>query len=175
MDYTLKKKQNPKIYLNLEENFFKIKHILSSQPVNANKLNAALGDLKFARKQLDKHAKRRHRKILVYCIDTLFEIIEEGNAEKIRDFADLIQNMPEIGIGKRSFRSFGKEISAFNIKYEEFYFCDINTIHIQISKETFENLRKSAKSCSILIFTVAIALFLLPLICSIFYVFHISR
>lgn len=165
-----KKKSNDSLYLNLQQSFVKIRTLFYSPSVNPNKLDAVLGDLRFARKQLEKRAKRKPRKILTYCIDTLFEIIEEGNAEKIRDFADLIHNMPEIALKKRSFRSFGKEISAFNIKYEEFYFCDINTIHIQISKETFENLRNSAKKRSTLIFTIAIALFLLPLICSIFYV-----
>ena len=51
----MKRKQNPKIYLNLEENFFKIKHILSFQPVNANKLDAVLGDLRFSRNQIEKN------------------------------------------------------------------------------------------------------------------------
>ncbi len=165
-----KKKPNDSLYLNLQKSFVRIRTLFYSPSVNANKLDAVLGDLRFAKKQIQKHASRSPRKILIYCIDTLCAIIEEGDTEKIRDFADLIHNMPEIALKKRTFRSFGKEISAFNIKYEEFYFSDINTIHIQISKETFENLRKSAKNRSILIFTVAIALFLLPLICSIFYV-----
>ena len=158
------------LYLNLQQSFIQIRALFSSHDINTNKLNAILGDLRFAKKQIKKYEKRRPKKILIYAIDTLFEMIEEGNREKIWDFADLIHNMPEIALKKRTFRSFYKDIDAFNNKYEEFYFCDINTIHIQISKETFENLRKSAKSCSILIFTVAIALFLLPLICSIFYV-----
>lgn len=137
----MKRKQNPKIYLNLEENFFKIKHILSFQPVNANKLDAVLGDLRFSRKQIVKHAKRRSKKILVYAIDTLFEMIEEGNREKIFDFIDLIHNMPEIALKKRTFRSFANEINTFNNKYEEFCFSDINTIHIHLSRETIKAIR----------------------------------
>ena len=165
-----KKKSNDTLYVNLQQSFIKLRALFSAEIINPNKLDAVLGDLRFVRKQLQKHTKRRPRKILTYCIDTLFEIIEEGNREKIYDFADLIHNMPEIALKKRTFRSFSKEIEAFNHKYEEFCFSDINTIHINISKETFEDLRKSAKTRSPLIFTVAIALFLLPLICSIFYV-----
>ena len=166
----MKRKQNPKIYLNLEENFFKIKHILSFQPVNANKLDAVLGDLRFSRKQIVKHAKRRSKKILVYAIDTLFEMIEEGNREKIFDFIDLIHNMPEIALKKRTFRSFRSEINAFNNKYEEFCFSDINTIHIQISKEMFQKTVNWSKMGIWAILIGGIAAFLLPLILSIIYI-----
>ena len=164
----MKKKQNPKIYLNLKENFFKIKHVLSSQPLNTNKLDAALGDLRFSRKQIEKHAKRRTRKILLYAIDTLFEIIKEGNREKIFDFIDLIHNMPEIALKKRTFRSFASEINAFNNKYEEFCFSDINTIHVQISKET---IQKSINKTGISVLLIGgITAFLLPFILSIIYI-----
>ena len=169
-----KKKINSAPYINLQQTLIKLRALFSSPDANANKLDAILGDLRFARKQIAKHAKRRPKKILVYAIDTLFEMIEEGNREKIRDFADLIHNMPEIALKKRNFRSFAREISAFNNKYEEFCFGDINTIHIQISKVSFENLRKSAKHRFPLILTFAISLFLLPLICSIFYISSLS-
>ena len=132
-----KKKSNDTLYVNLQQSFIKLRALFSAEIINPNKLDAILGDLRFVRKQLQKHTKRRPRKILTYCIDTLFEIIEEGNREKIYDFADLIHNMPEIALKKRTFRSFSKEIEAFNHKYEEFSFSDINTIHINISKETF--------------------------------------
>ena len=170
-----KKKSNVHIYLNLSQSFLKLRTLFSSPDINANKLDAILGDLRFARKQIQKHAKRRPRKILTECIDTLFEMIEEGNREKITDFLDLIRDMPEIALKKRTFRSFCKEIDAFNHKYEEYCFCDINTIHIQISKETFKNLLKSAKHRSPLMLTFAISLFLLPLICSIFYVSSLNN
>lgn len=165
-----KKKSNDSLYLNLQHSFIKIRTLFSAPDINANKLDAILGDLRFAKKQIAKHARRRPKKILLYAIDTFFEMIEEGNREKIYDFADLVHNMPEIALKKRTFRSFAREISAFNIKYEEFCFSEVNTIHINISKETFENLRRSAKPRLALIPTVAVALFLLPLICAVFYV-----
>ena len=136
-----KKKINSALYLNLQKSFIKIRSLFSAPIENSNKLDAVLGDLRFSRKQIVKHAKRRSKKILVYAIDTLFEMIEEGNREKIYDFTDLIHNMPEIALKKRTFRSFANEINAFNNKYEEFCFSDINTIHIHLSRETIKAIR----------------------------------
>ena len=167
-----KKKSNDSLYLNLQQSFVKIRTLFYSPSVNPNKLDAVLGDLRFARKQLEKRAKRKPRKILTYCIDTLFEIIEEGNAEKIRDFADLIHNMPEIALKKSSFRSFTSEINAFNRKYEEFCFGDINTIHIQISKEMFQKFIKSSKVFFWAMFISGITAFILPWF---FYIIYIGR
>ena len=157
-----KKKSNVHIYLNLSQSFLKLRTLFSSPDINANKLDAVLGDLRFARKQIQKHAKRRPRKILTECIDTLFEMIEEGNREKITDFLDLIRDMPEIALKKRTFRSFAREISAFNHKYEEFCFGDINTIHIQISKETVKKILKASKVNFWAMFIGGIAAFILP-------------
>ena len=157
-----KKKSNVHIYLNLSQSFLKLRTLFSSPDINANKLDAILGDLRFTRKQIAKHAKRRPKKILIYAIDTLFEMIEEGNREKITDFLDLIRDMPEIALKKRSFRSFAREISAFNHKYEEFCFGDINTIHIQISKETIQKILKSSKVNFWAMFIGGIAAFIPP-------------
>ena len=157
-----KKKINSAPYLNLQQTLIKLRALFSSPDINANKLDAILGDLRFTRKQIAKHAKRRPKKILIYAIDTLFEMIEEGNRKKIRDFTDLIHNMPEIALKKRSFRSFVREISAFNHKYEEFCFGDINTIHIQISKETIQKILKSSKVNFWAMFIGGIAAFIPP-------------
>ena len=165
-----KKKINSAPYLNLQQTLIKLRALFSSPDINTNKLDAILGDLRFTRKQIAKHAKRRPKKILVYAIDTLFEMIEEGNREKIRDFADLIHNMPEIALKKRNFRSFAREISAFNNKYEEFCFGDINTIHIQISKETVKKILKASKVNFWAMFIGGIAAFILPWI---FYAIYI--
>ena len=82
-----KKKSNTPLYLNLVQSFLKLRALFSSPDINANKLDAVLGDLRFARKQLQKYATRRPRKILTECIDTLFEMIEEGNREKLPIFS----------------------------------------------------------------------------------------
>lgn len=170
-----KKKSCDTLYINLQKSFIKIRSLFSDEAINPNKLDAVLGDLRFARKQIQKYAKRRPRKILTDCIDTLFEIIEEGNREKIYDFADLIHNMPEIGMGKRSFRSFMREIDAFNHKYEEFCFSDVNTIHINISKKTFQKFLKQSELGIWAMLIGGVAVFLLPLIISIIYIGRLNN
>ncbi|MBR6744177.1 MAG: hypothetical protein IKM00_03045 [Clostridia bacterium] len=170
-----KKKSNDILYLSLQQSFIKLRSLFSSDTPNPNKLDAVLGDLRFARKQLQKHAKRRPRKILTDCIDTIFEMIEEGNREKIYDFADLIHNMPEIGMGKRTFRFFSKEIDAFNHKYEEVCFSELNTIHINVSKETLQKIRKPKEIGTWALVIGGIAAFLLPLIISIIYIGRLNN
>lgn len=136
-----KKKTNNTLYLNLQRSLTKLLTLFSAPAVNTNKLAATLGDLRFARKQIEKKANRKARKLLIYCIDTLFEIIEEDNHEKIHDFTNLICDMPEIALGKRNFRSFQNDILTFNQKYGEYRFSDVNTIRIHLSRETIKAIR----------------------------------
>ena len=60
--------------------------------------------------------------ILVYCINTLFEISAENNKKKLYNFADVIHNMPEIYLGKRTYDSFSFEITSFCDLYGDSYF-----------------------------------------------------
>ena len=60
--------------------------------------------------------------ILVYCINTLFEISAENNKKKMHDFADAIHNMPEIYLGKRTYDSFLLEITSLCDIYGDSYF-----------------------------------------------------
>ena len=126
-------------YHNLKENFVKIRFLFSSNCLDYNKIDAVVGDLKFSRKQIEKHGKKRVRKLLLYCIDTLFKVIEEGDQDKIYNFADLIHNMPDIFLGKRNFYSFRKEIKYFNEKYHEDCFDDMNKIYPYFSKKAPKN------------------------------------
>lgn len=64
--------------------------------------------------------------ILVYCIDTLFDIITEGDYIKINCFADTIHNMPEICMGIRPLSTFVGEISEFRNRYGNNYFPFFN-------------------------------------------------
>lgn len=68
------------------------------------------------------NAKENNNEILIYCIDTLFEIISEGDREKIFDFANAIHNMPEICMGSRPLKTFKGEIREFRDMYGERYF-----------------------------------------------------
>jgi hypothetical protein len=126
-------------YHNLKENFAKIRFLFSSNCLDYNKIDAVVGDLKFSRKQIEKYGNKRVRTLLLYCIDTLFKVIEEGDQDKIYNFADLIHNMPDIFLGKRNFYSFRKEIKYFNEKYHEDCFDDMTKIYPYFSKKAPKN------------------------------------
>ena len=72
------------------------------------------------------HSAPSEKNILLYCIDTLFEILNEGDKQKNFDFADAIHNIPEIYMQKRNLYSFRKELKAFQKKYGKHYFAFIN-------------------------------------------------
>jgi len=62
------------------------------------------------------------RDILLYCIDQLFVIVAEGDAQKVFDYTDAIHNIPELCMQKRTLRSFCRELKAFRKKYGKTYF-----------------------------------------------------
>ena len=130
---------NEAFYRDLKDSFVKIRFLFSSDSLDHNKINAVLGDLKFSGKQIEKYGKKRERKLLLYCIDTMFKMIKEGNREKIYHFADLIHNIPDIFLGERNFYSFRKEIKLFNERFQECCFSDMNKIHPYFSKKAPKN------------------------------------
>ena len=90
-------------YYNLKESFVKIKLLFSANVLDTDKIDATVGDLKFSRKQIEKRSKRREKRLLLCCIDTLLRFIEEDNKEKICNFADMICDIPDIFLGKRNY------------------------------------------------------------------------
>jgi len=126
-------------YYNLKESFVKIKLLFSANVLDTNNVDAVVGDLKFSRKQIEKHSKRREKRLLLCCIDTLLRFIEEDKKEKICDFASVICDIPDIFLGKRNYYSFREDINAFNEKYGEHTFKDMNKIHPYFSKKAPEN------------------------------------
>lgn len=95
--------------------------------------------LKTAKRELKKEKETEDSKLLIYCIDTMFDILNEGNREKIYDFADVVHNIPEICMGQRNFYSFREEIKVFRIKYGEKYFSAFNKINPRFSKKAPKN------------------------------------
>ncbi|MBQ8583393.1 MAG: hypothetical protein IJ488_02130 [Clostridia bacterium] len=112
-------------YKNLTTYFIEIRDLFSEESLNSDKINATFGSITFSRKQLEKNGRRREKKILIYCIDTLFDMLEEGDTQKISRFADLICTMPDIFLGKKRFSSFRKGIKLFNIEFNENCFRQI--------------------------------------------------
>lgn len=108
-------------YETLQNDFIVIRNQYADVDCNAELLEKATTGVKNAYDELEKEDSRNH-KILIYCINTFFDVVNEGDREKIYDFADTIHNIPEIGLGKRDFKSFKREIKAFRKKYGRGYF-----------------------------------------------------
>ncbi|MBQ7789078.1 MAG: hypothetical protein IJ398_05440 [Clostridia bacterium] len=126
-------------YYKLKELFAEIRLVFQESILDNSKLNALMNNLKTSRKHILKHAKKKERTLLLYCIDTLFEVIKENNKEKISNFADLAHNIPDIYLGKRNFYSFHEEIKLFREKYGEAYFKNMNNIYPYFSKKAPKN------------------------------------
>lgn len=105
------------IYKALQQDFIKIRHLYSGDNYDENLFNETITSIKRIRAKIIKKSKFEGRKLLLYVIDTLFEIIAENNKTKIFDFADTIHNIPEIALGMRNIYSFYEEILTFQKKY----------------------------------------------------------
>lgn len=115
---------NP-FYNELQRDFINIRSLHSVGGYNRKRFDNTIKRIKSARDSLVNERTGKNNRFLLYCIDTLFEIIAEGNREKIFDFADTIHNMPEIYLNLRNEISFLPEIENFRRKYGDFYFKDI--------------------------------------------------
>ena len=110
------------IYKKLQDNFVMIRFLNSGIINDTESLDNAKNNIMLIRTVLKKECGESSNSLLIYCIDTLFEVTQENNQEKTSDFADLIHNMPEIYLGKRNIKSFKREIRKFNKKYKTKYF-----------------------------------------------------
>ena len=128
-----------KFYQDLKQCFIDIRFLHTDGKADADRLDAAIGVLRYSRKQIDKRVKKKDRELLLYCIDTMIEIIGEQNGEKIFDFADTVHNIPEIFLGTRNFYSFKDEIDTFRKKYGDKYFKELNKIYPRFTKKMPKN------------------------------------
>ena len=126
-------------YKQLQEDFVMIRFLHCSNSFNQEKYDSAIASIKAARKKINANSPLNEKKILLYCIDTLFKIINEGNTQKIFDFADAIHNIPEIYIQKRNLYSFRKELTSFQKKYGKHYFTFINEAKPHFTKKAPNN------------------------------------
>ncbi len=126
------------------------------------------------------------KRLILYCINTLLEIIDENNEKKIFDFADTIHNMPEICLGKRNIYSFDKEILAFQKMYGKEYFPDFKKAKPKFqrrapknkweyfsaeSDESFKRLHPIGYICLVCIGIIAL---LMPFIIYSIYIFLVN-
>ena len=113
---------NHSIFERLQLDFIKIRHLFSDSCNDKFLVEETLEDIKKIRAKIIKKTNVEEKRLILYCIDTLLEIVGENNEKKIFDFADTIHNMPEICLGKRNIYSFTQEILAFQKLYGKEYF-----------------------------------------------------
>lgn len=110
------------VFERLQQDFIKIRHLFSGDCNDKLLLEETVADIKKIRAKIIKKNNIEEKHLILYCIDTLLEIINENNEKKIFAFADTIHNMPEICLGKRNIYSFTQEILAFQKIYGKDYF-----------------------------------------------------
>ena len=110
------------IFERLQHDFIKIRHLFSGDCYDEILLKETLADIKKIRFKIAKKTNVEEKRFILYCIDTLLQIIDENDEKKIFDFADTIHNMPEICLGRRNIYSFDKEILTFQKIYGREYF-----------------------------------------------------
>lgn len=112
-------------YEELQRDFIDVRHFHADDCYDEERCTNTLEHIALARDAFAKDESTRNKHFLLCCIDTLFEIIAEGNREKIFDFADTIHNVPEVYLNLRNEISFQREIEFFCRKYDESYFKDV--------------------------------------------------
>ncbi len=168
---------NNNFYFEMKACLTKLRKMYSEEYVDEDKLYGLASQLVFFRTQLEKKGRRRERKLLLYCIKTLSDLIKENRREKICDFLDVICNMPDIFLGKRNFYSFRREISNFRNKYGKEYFSAFDMITPAFTKNAPKNFfeffspqsdkdfKKQHPVGYVILCIVGIIALLLPMVC----------
>lgn len=102
-------------------------------------LCSAVEHLHLAKRTVDERADAEQRRVLGYCIDTMLQIISEGDSQKTADFADAVHNVPEIYMGHRNLYSFRGEFISFRKKYGRSYFRPLTAVYPRFSKHAPKN------------------------------------
>ncbi len=123
----------------LQNCFAEISRLCSGSNYDKSLFNEACNELKELRNIIS--AKRFHdKRLLLYCIDTLLDIIDEGHWNKIAAFARTVEKMPQIALGTCNIYSFDKEITKFQNKYGDSYFPDFKKTKPRFQKKAPKNI-----------------------------------
>ncbi|MBQ4560847.1 MAG: hypothetical protein IJA55_00775 [Clostridia bacterium] len=126
-------------YQKLQQDFVTVRRIYAEGNFNSLELEDVLADIRDARKTVSARSTKDERELLLYCIDTLLQIISENDPVKIFDFADTIHNVPEIYMGLRNQYSLYREINYFRKKYGKAYFLDYLRVKPRFTKNAPKN------------------------------------
>lgn len=130
---------NASFYEGLKKAFIEIRFVHLKGNFDQNRLNSAIERIKFAKKQIKKNSRPQEKIVLLYCIERLFDILNEGNSQKILDYTDTIYNIPDIYRGYRNLYSFRSKFEKFRKKYGEDYFPFLKKIYPEFSTKAPKN------------------------------------
>ena len=126
-------------YKELQINFASVRFLCRDKSPTEEPFLSTISAIKEARKTINLHSPRAEKAVLLYCIDTLFAILQEGDPQKAFDYADTIHNIPEIYMQKRNLYSFSQELKRFQKKYGKHYFPFIDEVKPHFSKKAPKN------------------------------------
>lgn len=118
-----------RFYRDLQQDFVEVRHLHFKGGFDQDRFTAVTNRLRFARKEIAENSPKKEKEVLLYCIDTLFELFGENDPQKICDFADTVHNIPEVYLGSRSIYSFRQELNAFRKTYGGGYFADLHRLY----------------------------------------------
>lgn len=115
------------IYDKLKDDFVKLRTRFSGYANTLFTAEDVIKDLEDVHMYIEKFAQGGEKEVLLYCIDTLFEIIDEGKNEKAFEFCDAVHNISELfcqdNWNKKQYMKI--YIKPFRRKYGEEYFKKI--------------------------------------------------
>lgn len=113
----------------IENEFERIETIFQNEEISNSRAKGICDRLKFLRKQCNKEFTSNEKAFLLYCIDTMLEIINKDETQKIVDFANISKQVVEVYQKKRYFRSLSLDITNFRFKWGKEYFKDYKQLY----------------------------------------------
>lgn len=130
---------NATFYHKLTENFGIIKNSCKAEGLGTARVLVAVSELRSAKALLEQEAPKKECELLSYCIDTMIDIINEGNDTKAFDFASTVRDVPHIFLEERDIYSFSAQIDEFKSKYGSGYFPDWQKVYPKFNKRAPKN------------------------------------
>lgn len=126
-------------YKKLQKNLVRIRALHFSGGYDRDIYESATASIKDARRAIDTQGDKFEKRVMLYCIDTLFDILLEGDDEKVIHYTDAIHNVPEIFMQRRNLYSFRQEFDTFRRRYGEHYFPFIYDVRPVFTKKSPKN------------------------------------
>jgi len=109
-------------FYDIECAFERIEAYFQSEELSKNKTNGFCDHLKFLRKQCNPQQTEGDLAFLIYCIDTILEMMKTDAPKKIAEFANISRQAAQVYQKKRFFHSLSLDIKNFRLKWGKEYF-----------------------------------------------------